>query len=167
MTQATTGRCNLLGLDGVRADELAALLDEADGFVPAARGRETSDLLAGRVVANLFFEASTRTRCSFTVAANRLGAFAIDLTGLGSSLSKCETVLATAGVMHWLERLEAAGIPCGPVNDVAAVLDDPQVRARNMIVTSEDPTAGTLTLAGNPVKLSGVEDPPTRPAAPG
>ncbi len=77
-----------------------------------------------------------------------------------------ETVLATAGVTHWLERLEAAGIPCGPLNDVAAVLDDPQVRARNMIVTSEDPTAGTLTLAGNPVKLSGVEDPPTRPAAP-
>ena len=77
-----------------------------------------------------------------------------------------ETVLATAGVTHWLERLEAAGIPCGPLNDVAAVLDDPQVRARNMIVSSEDPTAGTLTLAGNPVKLSGVEDPPTRPAAP-
>jgi CoA:oxalate CoA-transferase len=69
-------------------------------------------------------------------------------------------------VEHWLERLEAAGIPCGPINDVAAVLGDPQVEARNMIVTSEDPKAGTLTLAGNPVKLSGVEDPPTRPAAP-
>ncbi len=104
MTQATTGRCNLLGLDGVPADELVALLDEAEGFVAAARGRETSDLLAGRVIANLFFEPSTRTRCSFTVAANRLGASAIDLTGLGSSLSKGETVLATA------LNLEAMGV---------------------------------------------------------
>ncbi len=103
MTQAT-GRCNLLGLDGVPADELVALLDEAEGFVAAARGRETSDLLAGRVIANLFFEPSTRTRCSFTVAANRLGASAIDLTGLGSSLSKGETVLATA------LNLEAMGV---------------------------------------------------------
>jgi CoA:oxalate CoA-transferase len=77
-----------------------------------------------------------------------------------------ERALAGAGTAHWLERLEAAGVPCGPLNDVAAVLDDPQVRARNMVVTSEDPAAGTLTLAGNPVKLSGVEDPATRPAAP-
>ena len=104
MTQATIGRCNLLGLDGVPAVELAALLDEADGFVAAARSRETSDLLAGRVIANLFFEDSTRTRCSFTVAANRLGALTIDLTGLGSSLSKGETVLATA------LNIEAMGI---------------------------------------------------------
>jgi CoA:oxalate CoA-transferase len=77
-----------------------------------------------------------------------------------------ERALVGAGTAHWLERLEVAGVPCGPLNDVAAVLDDPQVRARNMVVTSEDPAAGTLTLAGNPVKLSGVEDPATRPAAP-
>jgi len=130
MTQATTARYNLLGLDGVPAGELAALLDEADGFVAAARNRETSDLLAGRVVANLFFEASTRTRCSFTVAANRLGASAIDLSGLGSSLSKGETVLATAlnleamGVDAMVVRSARSGTPhliadavaCGVIN---------------------------------------------------
>ncbi len=57
-------------------------------------------------------------------------------------------------------------MPCGPVNDIAAVLDDPQIAARNMIVAVEDPSAGTLALAGNPIKLSGVDDPATRPPAP-
>ena len=60
----------------------------------------------------------------------------------------------------------AAGIPCGPLNDVAAVLADPQVRARNMVVSCEDPDAGPFSLAGNPVKLSGHADPATRPPAP-
>jgi len=75
-------------------------------------------------------------------------------------------VLATCESAEWLARLEAAGIPCGPLNDVADVLADPQVRARNMLVAVEDPAAGRVALAGNPVKLSGVADPPTRPPAP-
>ena len=67
---------------------------------------------------------------------------------------------------EWLARLEAAGVPCGPLNDVAAVLADPQVRARNMVVEVLDPEAGRVALAGNPVKLRGVPDPPTRAPAP-
>jgi len=67
---------------------------------------------------------------------------------------------------EWLAELEARGIPCGPLNDVAQVLADPQVRARNMVVTTDDPDAGTFSLAGNPVKLSGVPDPATRGRAP-
>ena len=80
--------------------------------------------------------------------------------------SELESALAAESVAHWLGRLEAGGVPCGPLNDVADVLADPQVRARNMLVTSEHPEAGNLTLAGNPIKLSGVEDPATRSAAP-
>jgi CoA:oxalate CoA-transferase len=77
-----------------------------------------------------------------------------------------EAALSLRGSAEWLERLEAAGIPCGPVNDVAQVLAHPQVRARNMVVASRDPTGGGLQLAGNPIKLSGFEDPATRPPAP-
>ena len=66
----------------------------------------------------------------------------------------------------WIERLERAGIPCGPINNVAQALAHPQVAARNMLVTVEDPVAGTLKLAGNPLKLSAFTDPPTRPPAP-
>jgi CoA:oxalate CoA-transferase len=77
-----------------------------------------------------------------------------------------EAVFAVRASAEWLERLEAAGIPCGPLNDVAQVLEDPQVRARNMVVTADDPVAGRFTVAGNPVKLSGVADPTTRAGAP-
>ena len=75
--------------------------------------------------------------------------------------------LAARPSAEWLALLGAAGIPCGPLNDVAAVLADPQVRARNMVVEVDDPAVGRLALAGNPVKLSGIPDPPTRPPAPG
>ncbi|NIP81180.1 MAG: aspartate carbamoyltransferase, partial [Gemmatimonadetes bacterium] len=58
------------------------LLDQAEQFLPVAfRSRPPLDLLDGGLVANLFFEDSTRTRCSFTVAAKRLGADTVDLTG--------------------------------------------------------------------------------------
>jgi CoA:oxalate CoA-transferase len=66
----------------------------------------------------------------------------------------------------WLARLEAAGIPCGPIQDVAQVLAHPQVRARNMVVRVEDPGAGAFPVAGNPIKSPVVPDPPDRPPAP-
>lgn len=79
-----------------------------------------------------------------------------------------EAALASGSVAHWLERLGEAGIPAGPINDIAAALDDPQVRARNMLVGAEA-TPGSdirLGMAGNPIKMSGLADPATRPAAP-
>ena len=84
----------------------------------------------------------------------------------GELADALEAALASADVAAWLERLESAGVPCGPLNDVAAVLGDPHVAARNMIVRSDDPAAGAMELTGNPVKLSGVVDPPTRAPAP-
>ncbi|MGH6988305.1 MAG: CaiB/BaiF CoA transferase family protein [Stellaceae bacterium] len=62
--------------------------------------------------------------------------------------------------------LEQGGVPCGPINNVAEALHHPQVEARNMMITVEDPDAGTLRLAGNPLKFSAFPDPPTRPPAP-
>jgi CoA:oxalate CoA-transferase len=60
---------------------------------------------------------------------------------------------------QWLEILNAAGVPCGPVNSVAEVAKDPQVAARNMIVPIADPVIGSLKVAGNPIKLYGVLEP--------
>jgi CoA:oxalate CoA-transferase len=77
-----------------------------------------------------------------------------------------EEALAARSTGDWLDLLEQQGIPCGPLNDVAAVVADPQVLARNMMVTVEDAVAGRLELAGNPVKLSGVADPATCQPAP-
>ena len=63
-----------------------------------------------------------------------------------------------------LASLEAAGIPCGPVNDLAEVFADPQVRARGMIVETAHPRADTVPLVGSPLKLSATPvEPPRAP----
>jgi CoA:oxalate CoA-transferase len=77
-----------------------------------------------------------------------------------------ESVLRTAGTNHWIAVLEAAGVPCGPVNNIAQALAHPQAAARNMLVGVDDPTMGALRLAGNPMKLSAFADPPSRAPAP-
>lgn len=67
---------------------------------------------------------------------------------------------------HWLAAIGAAGVPCGPINDVQAVLNDPQIVARNMVATIRDPDIGSLRVAGNPIKLASYQDPTERPTAP-
>ena len=55
---------------------------------------------------------------------------------------------------HWLNALEAAGVPAGPIYDLGQVYEDPQVRARQMIVETDHPVAGQISNIGIPVKLS-------------
>lgn len=77
-----------------------------------------------------------------------------------------ELTLTTQPTAHWLAVLDQAGVPNGPINDVAQALNDPQIRARNMVVQMEDPDGPSLMMAGNPIKLSDIDDPATRPPAP-
>lgn len=77
-----------------------------------------------------------------------------------------EATLTGKPTAHWLTVLDAAGVPNGPINDVAEALNDPQVRARNMVVEMTDTDGPSLIMAGNPMKISGVDDPETRPPAP-
>src|SRR5262249_50158844 len=65
-----------------------------------------------------------------------------------------ERALATRGTADWLVMREDAGIPCGPVNDVAQVLGDRHVQARHMVVDIDDERVAPLRVAGNPIKLS-------------
>ena len=68
---------------------------------------------------------------------------------------------------HWLARLTAAGVPCAPIQSMEQVMKDPQLAARNMIVDVLDRYGrATFKAAGNPIKISGMEDKPARPAAP-
>jgi CoA:oxalate CoA-transferase len=80
--------------------------------------------------------------------------------------AEIEGVLGAKSTDHWIEVLEAAGVPCGPVNNVAQAIAHPQTAARNMLITVDDPVTGPLKLAGNPMKLAAFADPPTRPPAP-
>ena len=54
----------------------------------------------------------------------------------------------------WLESLEAAKVPCGPINDLADVFADPHICAREMMVQMQHPLAGRVTLVASPIKLS-------------
>ncbi len=77
-----------------------------------------------------------------------------------------EAILTTQPTAHWLALLEEAGVPCAPINRVDDVLADPQVAARNMVIRADDPVAGEVRMAGNPIKLSAYPDPEERPPAP-
>jgi crotonobetainyl-CoA:carnitine CoA-transferase CaiB-like acyl-CoA transferase len=65
-----------------------------------------------------------------------------------------EAALAAKGSAAWAEDLSHAGIPAGAINGIDAALVHPQVQAREMVLTVEHPTAGTLRMAGSPIKLS-------------
>jgi CoA:oxalate CoA-transferase len=80
--------------------------------------------------------------------------------------TELEKVLKTQPVEHWSKILDKAGIPAGPINNVGQAIERPQAAARNMIVTTDDPIAGTVKLVGNPIKMLGFPDPTTRPPAP-
>ena len=68
---------------------------------------------------------------------------------------------------HWIAKLGAAGIPSGPIQDVAQVMRDPQILARNMVVDVLDRNGRpAYKAAGNPIKMSGLGDPTVRPPAP-
>lgn len=98
-------RKHLLGLEELTASEITLILDQAAEFKRlAAEGETKLNALAGTVVANLFFEPSTRTRTSFSLAAKRLSADTVDFSARGSSLSKGESFIDTA------RTIEALGV---------------------------------------------------------
>lgn len=63
-------------------------------------------------------------------------------------------VMKTRPTHEWRERLQQAGIPNGPINDLGAVFSDPQVKARDMVIEMAHPAAGSVKLVGSPLKLS-------------
>jgi len=107
----------LLGIEPLDRVEIEGILDRAKRFQPRQTDSKKSDQLRGRMIVNLFFEASTRTRTSFEIAAKRLGADAISITASASSVSKGESLvdtLNTLGAMHpdaIVMRHAASGAP--------------------------------------------------------
>jgi aspartate carbamoyltransferase catalytic subunit len=90
----------LLGIEGLDRPEIEAILDRARDFQPPAQQSfQRYDILKGRMIVNLFYEASTRTRTSFEIAAKRLGADAISITASGSSVTKGESLVDTLNTL--------------------------------------------------------------------
>jgi aspartate carbamoyltransferase catalytic subunit len=102
---ASWTRRHLLGLEELSADEILTILDQAVVFKKAlTTGQTKMPLLVGKTCVTLFFENSTRTRTSFTLAARRLGADTVDFSASTSSISKGETIIDTA------KNIEAMGV---------------------------------------------------------
>ena len=138
-------RKHLLGLRDLSAEEIGFILDTAKGFESISmRSVKKAPPLRGKVVVNLFFEDSTRTRNSFALAAGRLSADIIEFTKKSSSVSKGETLLDTA------RNLEALGIDIVVVRHSAG--GAPRFLSRNIdacVVNAGDgfcehPTQGLL-----------------------
>lgn len=141
---------DLVGLQGLSRAELVSLLSASRDAAHKIEQNALEPVLRGRVVATMFFEDSTRTRSSFTVAAQRAGASVVDLSGGSSSVNKGETLIDTA------RNIEAMGVDAiivrarqsGAAQIVAQAVACPIINAGDG--RHEHPTQGlldTLTIA--------------------
>ena len=106
---------HFLTVEGLSRDLLTEILDQAEGFLGVAQQAvKKVPLLRGKIVANLFFETSTRTRTTFELAAKRLSADVLNLNIATSSTSKGETLLDT------LRNLEAMHVDMFVVRHAAS-----------------------------------------------
>jgi aspartate carbamoyltransferase catalytic subunit len=140
-------RKHLLGLEELSPEEIRHILDTAVNFKDVStRSVKKVPALRGRVVVNLFFEDSTRTRTSFSLAASRLDADVVEFSAKVSSLSKGETLIDTA------KNIEAMGIDVivirhsapGAPHYLAQCIDTPVVNAGDG--AHEHPTQGLLDM---------------------
>jgi aspartate carbamoyltransferase catalytic subunit len=134
-------------LEALSAGEIEFLLDTADSFKEVStRSIKKVPALRGRVVVNAFFEDSTRTRTSFSLAASRLSADVIDFSEKGSSVSKGETLIDTA------RNIEAMGVDILVLRHPAAGSAEVLARTVKCSVVNagdgahEHPTQGLLDL---------------------
>jgi aspartate carbamoyltransferase catalytic subunit len=135
----------LLDIESLDRKEIQAILDRAVHFQPPPNETyRRLDALRGKTIVNLFFEASTRTRVSFEIAAKRLGADTVSITAAGSSVSKGESLVDTLNTLVAMRpnavvmRHSASGAP----HFLARHLQIPIVNAGDG--THEHPTQGLL-----------------------
>ena len=134
---------DLLSIDDLSSTQIAAILDGAQRWASGG----ASDVLAGRIVFNLFYENSTRTLMSFAVAAHRLGAQVVTLPVDQSSVKKGETLEDTARTLDAMgpDLLVIRHSQNGAPGRVAAIVDCPVVNAGDG--TNEHPTQALLDAA--------------------
>lgn len=140
-------REHLLDLESLTADEITLLLDTAELLLAMFNNKgKKLELLSGKTVANLFFENSTRTRNSFSLAAKRLGADTVEFSASGSSVAKGETFIDTAKT---IEAMGAGAVVVrhstpGTSHLLAEHLDCPVLNAGDG--PHEHPTQGLLDI---------------------
>ena len=146
-TSFTWTRPHLLGLEDLSAQEILAILDTAKVLTEVStRSVKKVPALRGKVMVNLFFEDSTRTKTSFTLAAQRLSADVIDFSVSTSSVSKGETLRDTA------RNIEAMGVDAIIIRHRSSGAPNLLARSVNCSIINagdgshEHPTQGLLDL---------------------
>jgi aspartate carbamoyltransferase catalytic subunit len=150
----------LLGIEELDRAEIEAILARAKDFQPIqSQTVKKLDTLRGKMIVNLFYEASTRTRTSFEIAAKRLGADAVSITASGSSVSKGESLVDTLNTLAAMRpdaivmRHAASGAP----HFLARHLPTPIINAGDG--THEHPTQALLdarTILDRRTRLEGL-----------
>ena len=135
----------LLGIEELDRAEIEEILTRAKDFQPLqTQSVKKLDALRGKMIVNLFYEASTRTRTSFEIAAKRLSADAVSITAAGSSVSKGESLVDTLNTLAAMRpdaivmRHAASGAP----HFLARHLPTPIINAGDG--THEHPTQALL-----------------------
>ena len=110
----------LLDIESISRQDIEAILTRSKTFQPApGQPFKRTTILQGKSIVNLFFEASTRTRTSFEIAARRMGAEVVSITSSGSSVSKGESLVDTLNTLGAMRpdaivmRHAASGAPHG------------------------------------------------------
>jgi aspartate carbamoyltransferase catalytic subunit len=135
----------LLGIEELERAQIESILARAKDFQPLqSQSLKKLDTLRGKMIVNLFYEASTRTRTSFEIAAKRMGADAVSITASGSSVSKGESLVDTLNTLAAMRpdaivmRHAASGAP----HFLARHLPTPIINAGDG--THEHPTQALL-----------------------
>jgi aspartate carbamoyltransferase catalytic subunit len=138
---------SLVGLSDLPKARIVSLLDRAAELrSQVGAGESRLDLMRGKAVALMFFEASTRTRFSFEMACHRLGADVLAFSDASSSTTKGETLLDTTRVLasHGADAVVVRHASPGVPHRLAKLLDVPVINAGDGI--HEHPTQGLLDL---------------------
>jgi len=102
---------DVVTMDDLSDDEIISILDEAERLIPVAKGEVYAPLLEGKVLANMFFENSTRTRMSFEAAMKRLGGSVLNFSSVGTSIAKGETLYDTMKMIEGYADIAAIRHP--------------------------------------------------------
>ena len=121
---------DLITMDDLSNKEIENLLDNAERLLPVAKGDVHLPLLEGKVLANMFFENSTRTRMSFESAMKRLGGSVLNFSSAGSSVAKGETLYDTMQMIDGYADIAAIRHPRqGAAQYTADAIDIPVLNA--------------------------------------
>lgn len=129
-----------------------------DGKIVIAAGNDTLFMLVAEVLGNPGLAMDPRFLTNDLRCQNR-----------PDMVMEMEKLLKQQPVQHWIDALNEEGVPCAPINTIDKVIDHPQLLSRDMIVQVQGQAGKPFKTAGNPIKMTGVQDldPNTPISAPG